>query len=81
MDLAPVAIGLVLASPIVLFADVVGLPWLAGAIALVFAALAIPLAKRVLDGWEDSLSNWRLRRRKRNRAISLDVLDALEESD
>lgn len=81
MDLAPVAIGLVLASPIVLFADVVGLPWLAGAIALVFAALAIPIAKRVLDGWEDSLSNWRLRRRKRNRAISLDVLDALEESE
>jgi hypothetical protein len=39
-----------------------------GAIITVFA---IPLAFKVKRGWEDSLMNWRLRRRKQNRTLAL----------
>jgi hypothetical protein len=41
---------------------------LLGAIITVFA---IPLAFKVKRGWEDSLMNWRLRRRKQNRTLAL----------
>ena len=68
-DLMPVALGLILAAPIVGIGFLTGEFWIAGAIALVIALLAIPFARKVIAGWEDSMMNWRLRRRKQNRTL------------
>ena len=69
VDLLPVAIGLLLSAPLAFIAVVTGLSWITGIIVAVLAAVAIPLSIRVLRGWEDSLLNWRLRRRKQNRTL------------
>ena len=69
VDLLPVAIGLLLSAPLAIIAVVTGLSWVTGIIVAVLAAVAIPLSIRVLRGWEDSLLNWRLRRRKQNRTL------------
>ena len=69
VDLLPVAIGLLLSAPLAIIAVVTGLSWITGIIVAVLAAVAIPLSIRVLRGWEDSLLNWRLRRRKQNRTL------------
>ena len=50
------------------------LPWLVLFLPLLAAAIAlcaIPWQRKVIRGWEDSLMNWRLRRRKQNRALDL----------
>ncbi len=69
VDLLPVAIGLLLSTPLAAVAFLTGQLWITGIIVAVVAACAIPLSIRVLRGWEDSLLNWRLRRRKQNRTI------------
>lgn len=68
-DLMPVAVGLILAAPIVGVGFWTGQFWIAGAIAFVIALGAIPFSRRVITGWEDSMMNWRLRRRKQNRTL------------
>ena len=40
-------------------------------LAAVIALFALPWQRKVIRGWEDSLMNWRLRRRKQNRALDL----------
>jgi len=69
VDLLPVAIGLILSTPLAAVAFITGQSWITGVIVAVVAACAIPLSIRVLRGWDDSLLNWRLRRRKQNRTI------------
>lgn len=69
IDLTPVAVGLVLAAPIVGIGFATGVLWLPGTIALVIALVAVFYSRKVMKGWDDSLMNWRLRRRKQNRAI------------
>ncbi|MFM8773741.1 MAG: hypothetical protein ACKOFP_07895, partial [Actinomycetota bacterium] len=72
IDLMPVAVGLVLSAPIVLVGVVTGSLWVAGVIAAAIALAGIFFSRRVLLGWEDSLTNWRLRRRKQNRTLGLE---------
>jgi hypothetical protein len=38
---------------------------------VVVAVVAIRPARQVLRDWDDSLLNWRLRRRKQNRGLDL----------
>lgn len=72
VDLMPVAVGLVLSAPIVLIGIASGLLWIAGVIAAAIAAVGIFYSRKVLKGWDDSLTNWRLRRRKQNRSMGLE---------
>lgn len=69
IDLTPVAVGLVLAAPIVGIGFATGVLWLPGIIAFAIALVAVFYSRKVMKGWGDSLMNWRLRRRKQNRAI------------
>lgn len=71
VDLGPVALGLIAAGPVAAIGLLTGQLWLAPAIAAVLAALAIAPSLRVLRDWDESLLNWRLRRRKRNRTLNL----------
>jgi hypothetical protein len=71
VDLMPVAIGLILAAPLVLIGKITGQLWISALIAALIALVAIRFSRRVIAGWEDSLTNWRLRRRKQNRTIDL----------
>lgn len=72
IDLMPVAVGLVLSAPIVLIGMATGSLWVAGIIAAAIAVVGIFFSRRVLLGWEGSLTNWRLRRRKQNRTLGLE---------
>jgi hypothetical protein len=72
VDLLPVSLGLIVATPLAIVGVVTGQLWIVGVIVAVVAAAAIPLARKVQLGWEDSLLNWRLRRRKQNRTLDLD---------
>ena len=69
IDLTPVAVGLVVAAPIVGIGFLTGVLWLPGVIALAVALVAVFYSRKVVKGWDESLMNWRLRRRKQNRAI------------
>jgi len=69
MDLLPVAAGLVIATPIVALGMLGGLLWLPALIAIVIAVVALHFSRKVVKGWDASLENWRLRRRKQNRAL------------
>lgn len=69
VDLGPVAIGLVLAAPLSALGFITGKHWLVPIVALVFAVVALVPAWKVRQGWEESLLNWRLRRRKQNKVI------------
>ena len=71
IDLGPVAIGLILSAPIALAAIWLDRYWLIPAIGALVAIAAIPFSLRVIRGWEESLLNWRLRRRKQNRTADL----------
>lgn len=75
VDLGPVALGLIIAGPMAAIGLLTGQAWLVPAIAGVLALLAIPPSVKMLRGWDDSLLNWRLRRRKRNRSINLGDAD------
>lgn len=70
IDLTPVAVGLVVSAPIVGIGFLTGMLWLPGIVALVIALVAVFYSRKVMKGWDESLMNWRLRRRKQNRAIN-----------
>lgn len=69
IDLGPIALGLIVSGPLALAGILTGWYWLIPAVAVVFALLAIRPALQVRSGWEDSMLNWRLRRRKQNRTL------------
>lgn len=71
VDLGPVALGLIMASPLAAIGLLLGQVWLVPVVALVLSLIAIYPGVLVLRGWEDSLLSWRLRRRKRSRTIEL----------
>jgi len=71
IDLLPVAVGLLIAAPIVGLGIVSGLTWLPALIAVAIAAIAIRFSRKVVKNWDESLINWRLRRRKQNRALDI----------
>jgi hypothetical protein len=71
IDLTPVAVGLVVSAPIVALGFATGMLWLPGVVAVAVALVAIVFSRKVMKGWEESLINWRLRRRKQNRTMGL----------
>jgi MFS family permease len=73
LDLFPISIGLILSGPIAAVGIFFGWLWVVPALAGLIAVCAIPLLLNVRRGWEDSLLNWRLRRRKQNRSSALGV--------
>jgi HAMP domain-containing protein len=80
IDLGPVALGLILSAPIAVAALLLDRYWLIPAVGMVVALVAIPYSLRVIRGWDDSLLNWRLRRRKQNRTMGLDPTSRTEAS-
>lgn len=71
VDLAPVSLGLVIAGPLAALGLALGALWVVPALGVVATLPAIWLMVRVRRGWEESLLNWRLRRRKQNRSLNL----------
>lgn len=71
IDLGPVALGLILAGPAAALGVLTGNVALVGLVAAALAAAGLPWFLKVRNGWEDSLLNWRLRRRKKSRALDL----------
>ena len=71
VDLLPVAIGLIVAGPLALIGVLTGEYWILALVCVVVALVAIRPARQVLRDWDDSLLNWRLRRRKQNRGLDL----------
>jgi len=71
VDLLPVSLGVIIAGPLAALGLLVGQLWVIPVFGALVAVVAIPLALKVRRGWEDSLLNWRLRRRKQNRSIVL----------
>ena len=71
VDLVPISVGLLIAGPLAALGLLAGQLWVIPALGALITIFAIPLALRVRRGWEDSLLNWRLRRRKQNRSIVL----------
>jgi hypothetical protein len=67
VDLGPIALGLLVAAPLAAVGELTDLYWLVPILAGVIAITALPWSLRVRRDWEDSLLNWRLRRRKQNR--------------
>lgn len=72
VDLLPVALGLIVSGPLALIGLLIGQYWLIALACAVIAAIAIRPSLRVRREWEDSLLNWRLRRRKQNRGLFLE---------
>jgi len=75
LDLLPISVGLIIAGPIAAVGILLGWLWLVPVAAALIAVCAIPICLKVRRGWEDSLLNWRLRRRKQNRTLGLEVDD------
>ena len=71
VDLLPISTGLIIAGPLAAIAYLTGYLWAIPLLGAVITVFAIPLAFKVKRGWEDSLMNWRLRRRKQNRTLAL----------
>ena len=69
VDLLPVALGLLVSTPLAIVGVITGQLWIVGIVVAVIAAIAVPFGVKVMRGWEDSLLNWRLRRRKQNRSF------------
>jgi hypothetical protein len=67
----PVAVGLVLSAPIVLVGVLTDRLWISAVIATAIGLVGATFSWKVVKGWEDSLTNWRLRRRKQNRSQDL----------
>jgi len=67
VDLGPIAVGLLAAAPLMAVGELTDQYWLVPILAGVIAVVALPWSLRVRRDWEDSLLNWRLRRRKQNR--------------
>jgi len=71
VDTGSIALGNIVAGPLALVGVITGIYWATPLAVAAAAACAIPFALRVRRGWEDSLLNWRLRRRKQNRTLDL----------
>ncbi len=71
VDLMPVAVGLMLSAPIVLVGVLTDRLWISAIIATAIGLVGATFSWKVVKGWEDSLTNWRLRRRKQNRSQDL----------
>lgn len=71
VDLLPIALGLIISGPLALVGVMTGTYWIVAIACILIAALAVPPSLAVRRQWEDSLLNWRLRRRKQNRALDL----------
>lgn len=71
VDLLPIALGLIISGPLALLGVMTGTYWVVAVACIIIAALAVPPSLAVRRQWEDSLLNWRLRRRKQNRALDL----------
>ena len=71
VDLMPVAVGLVLSAPIVLVGVLTDRLWISAVIATAIGLVGATFSWKVVKGWDDSLTNWRLRRRKQNRSQDL----------
>ena len=71
VDLMPISLGLIIAGPLAAIGYLSGYLWAIPMLGALITILAVPLAFKVRRGWEDSLLNWRLRRRKQNRSLSL----------
>lgn len=71
VDLAPTGVGLVLSGAVAAVAVVTGALWVAPALAAVVALAALVPMLAVRRGWDDSLLNWRLRRRKSRTGLDL----------
>jgi hypothetical protein len=71
VDLLPIALGLIVSGPLALLGVVTGTYWIVAVACIIIAILAVPPSLAVRRQWEDSLLNWRLRRRKQNRALDL----------
>ena len=69
VDLSPIAIGLLVAAPLGALGAVTSADWISPAVAACVGVGALPFAFIVRRDWEESLLNWRLRRRKQNRVI------------
>ena len=72
VDLAPIALGMIVSGPLALFGIVTGAYWVVALAAVAIAGIAVRPSLAVRREWEDSLLNWRLRRRKQNRALDLE---------
>jgi hypothetical protein len=72
VDLLPIALGMIISGPLAVIGIVTGELWIVAGAATIIAIIAIVPSQRVRREWEDSLLNWRLRRRKQNRALDLD---------
>lgn len=72
VDLGPVALGLIVAGPLALVGLLTGVYWIVPLIGAILAAAAIHPSLVVVRGWDASMMNWRLRRRKQNRTLDLD---------
>jgi hypothetical protein len=71
VDLLPIALGLIISGPLALVGVATGNYWIVAVACIVIAAFAVRPSLALRRDWEDSLLNWRLRRRKQNRALDL----------
>lgn len=71
IDLGRQSLGFVVAGLLALIGTTLGLLWLTGVIACLVGVAALVWAIVLMRRWEDSMLNWRLRRRKKG---SLDAL-------
>lgn len=71
VDLLPVALGLIVSGPLALIGALTGKYWIVAIACIIIAAIALIPSLAVRRQWEDSLLNWRLRRRKQNRTLEL----------
>lgn len=72
LELAPVGIGLIVGAATAAVGVWIGMAWPILIAIIVVALAAIHQGMIVRRGWEESLLNWRLRRRKTNRSIAID---------
>ena len=72
VDLLPVSLGLIASGPLAVLAVVTGTYWAVPVIAGLAAVVAVPFLMRMRRTWEDSLLDWRLRRRKQG-SFSMDL--------
>jgi ATP:ADP antiporter, AAA family len=72
LELAPVGVGLIVGAGAAAIGVWIGLAWPILLLIVLVAVAAVHQGILVRQGWEESLLNWRLRRRKTNRSIAID---------
>ena len=73
VNLMPVAVGLVMSAPVMIIGITLNRLWISGIVAAIIGVAGAFFSWKVVKGWEDSLTNWRLRRKKQNRTMGLDI--------